>query len=153
MKRSAPPVGRPQEQRHPVGHPAGPAGVPLQAVREALLNALAHRDSSSYVRGSYVQVRLFADRPEIQSPGGLFGNVTPDNLKDEQSTRNTALMRLLEDLHLVENRGSGIKTALKYTNLRIDCKITRPHRRGGCAPLPVLRQRCFDSRQIVSVPA
>jgi ATP-dependent DNA helicase RecG len=65
------------------------------------------------VRGSYIQVRLFADRLEIQSPGGLFGNVTEENLETEHSTRNCALMRLMEDLHLVENRGSGIKAMLE----------------------------------------
>jgi ATP-dependent DNA helicase RecG len=55
---------------------------PREALREALANAIAHRDYSSYVRGSYVQIRMFADRLEIQSPGGLFGNVTVENLID-----------------------------------------------------------------------
>ena len=46
---------------------------PQAALREAIANAVAHRDYSSYVRGSYTQIRMFADRLEIQSPGGLFG--------------------------------------------------------------------------------
>lgn len=86
---------------------------PESAVREALVNAVAHRDYSHFVRGSYIQIRLFADRLEVQSPGGLYGGVTEDNLEDEQSTRNRVLMRLLEDLHLVENRGSGIRAMLE----------------------------------------
>jgi len=86
---------------------------PPEALREALANAIAHRDYSPYVRGSYIQVRMFADRMEIQSPGGLFGNVTIDNLDQEQSTRNTRLMRLMEDLHIVENRGNGIQAMLQ----------------------------------------
>lgn len=86
---------------------------PQEAVREAILNAVAHRDYSQFVRGSYIQIRLFADRLEIQSPGGLFGNVTEENLEDEHSTRNSMLMRFMEDLHLVENRGSGIKSMLE----------------------------------------
>ena len=93
---------------------------PQEALREAIANALAHRDYSPYVRGSYVQVRLFADRLEVQSPGGLFGNVTVDNIEEEQSTRNARLMRMMEDLHIVENRGSGIKAmlhALREANL------------------------------------
>ncbi len=49
---------------------------------------------------------------EIQSPGGLYGTVTLETLEEEQSTRNRTLVRLLEDLHLVENRGSGIKAML-----------------------------------------
>ena len=86
---------------------------PEEAIREAVLNAVAHRDYSPYVRGSYIQIRLFADRLEVQSPGGLYGNVTEENLEEESSTRNSVLMRLMEDLHLVENRGSGIRAMLE----------------------------------------
>jgi ATP-dependent DNA helicase RecG len=43
----------------------------------------------------------------------LFGNVTVENLEEEHSTRNARLMRMMEDLHIVENRGSGIKTMLQ----------------------------------------
>ena len=86
---------------------------PEEAVREAVLNAIAHRDYSPHVRGSYIQIRLFAERVEVQSPGGLYGNVTEENLEEENSTRNSVLMRLMEDLHLVENRGSGIRAMLE----------------------------------------
>lgn len=85
---------------------------PEEAIREAIVNAVAHRDYSPFARGSYVQVRLFADRLEIQSPGGLYGNVTEESLEEEQSTRNRILMRLMEDARLVENRGSGIQAML-----------------------------------------
>ena len=81
---------------------------PRPAVREALLNAVAHRDYSAYMRGSQVQVRLFADRLEISSPGGLFGDVTLETLEVRQSTRNQRLMQLMEDHRLVDNRGTGI---------------------------------------------
>ena len=86
---------------------------PLDAVREVIANAVAHRDYSPYVRGSYIQIRLFADRIEVQSPGGLFGNVNIENLEEQHSTRNARLMRILEDLHVVENRGSGIGSMLR----------------------------------------
>jgi ATP-dependent DNA helicase RecG len=56
---------------------------------------------------------MFADRLEIQSPGGLFGNVTVEDIEEEHSTRNTRLMRMMEDMHIVENRGSGIKAMLQ----------------------------------------
>lgn len=85
---------------------------PQEALREALANAVAHRDYSQGVRGAKIQVRMFADRLEIRSPGGLFGNVTVDNIDEEHSTRNARLMRMLEDMHVVENRGSGIKAML-----------------------------------------
>jgi len=99
---------------------------PEEAVREAIANAVAHRDYSHYVRGSYIQIRLFADRLEIQSPGGLHGNVSEDTLENDQSTRNSTLMRLMEDTqledgrYLVENRGSGIPAmieAMRNANL------------------------------------
>jgi len=81
---------------------------PRPALREALLNAVAHRDYSAYMRGSQVQVKLFADRLEISSPGGLFGDVTLDTLEEKQSTRNQRLMQMMEDHRLVDNRGTGI---------------------------------------------
>jgi len=93
---------------------------PEEAIREAIANAVAHRDYSNFVRGSYVQVRLFADRLEVQNPGGLYGSVTEETLEFENSTRNRALMRLLEDVHIVENRGSGIASmieAMRKANL------------------------------------
>ena len=84
---------------------------PRESLRESIANAVAHRDYSPYVRGSYIQIRMFADRLEVQSPGGLFGNVTVDNLEDEHSTRNARLMRMMEDMQVVENRGSGMRHA------------------------------------------
>ena len=81
---------------------------PRAALREALLNAVAHRDYSAYMRGSQVQVKLFADRLEISSPGGLFGDVTLETLENKQSTRNQRLMQMMEDHRLVDNRGTGI---------------------------------------------
>ena len=85
---------------------------PRESLRESIANAVAHRDYSPYVRGSYIQIRMFADRLEVHSPGGLFGNVTVDNLEDEHSTRNARLMRMMEDMQVVENRGSGISAML-----------------------------------------
>src|SRR5439155_6893443 len=73
-----------------------------------------------YVRGSQIQVRMFADRLEVQSSGGLYGNVTEDTLEEGETTRNRFLMRLMEDLHIAENRGSGIDTmlaAMRHANL------------------------------------
>lgn len=87
---------------------------PLEALREALVNAVVHRDYSRYAVGTQVQVRLYPDRIEITNPGGLFGPVTVDHLGEPgvQSTRNSVLARIFEDLGLMENRGSGIRTML-----------------------------------------
>lgn len=94
---------------------------PEAAVREALVNALTHRDLSGGARGTPVQVQLFPDRLTVLNPGGLFGPVSVDRLGEEgiSATRNQVLMKLLEDTitpdegRLVcENRGSGISAML-----------------------------------------
>lgn len=97
---------------------------PIPAIREAVINALVHRDYSSYTEGSYVQVRMFNDRIEIQSPGGLYGEVTLEMLSNNRhDIRNKNLVRILEDIKVVENRGSGILTMIK--ELR-DMKLEPP---------------------------
>jgi ATP-dependent DNA helicase RecG len=94
---------------------------PLEALREALVNALAHRDYSPLARGTPVQVRIFPDRLEVENAGGLFGPVTVERLGEPGllATRNAHLMRLLEDLPvedgrvMCENRGTGITAMLE----------------------------------------
>jgi len=82
---------------------------PEEALREAVVNAVAHRDYSPQALGSHIRLEMYADRLEVQSFGGLFGPVNEENLEETQSTRNQLLMQLLEDWGLVENRGAGIR--------------------------------------------
>lgn len=88
---------------------------PPDAVREALVNAVGHRDYGKLARGTQVQVQLFQNRLEIRNPGGLFGPVNEENLGEAgvQAARNQFLMQLLEDLGPAENRGSGIPTIFR----------------------------------------
>ena len=82
---------------------------PMIAVREAVLNALVHRDYSVHTEGTPVQLLMFTDRLEIRNPGGLYGRITVDNLgKMRTDTRNPVLATMLEYLHITENRYSGI---------------------------------------------
>ena len=82
---------------------------PLDAVREALLNALAHRDYSRYTENQPIQVRLYPDRLEIRNPGGLYGRLCIEQLgKAQPDTRNPELVLTMEILGLTENRYSGI---------------------------------------------
>jgi len=78
---------------------------PRFALREAIVNAVAHRDYT--LRGSRIQVRLFPDRIEVQTPGGLPPPVTVDNIEDEQTARNEAIVTLLQDYDFMERRGYG----------------------------------------------
>jgi ATP-dependent DNA helicase RecG len=82
-----------------------PAFLPA-VVREAIVNAVAHRDYS--VRGEGIRLLLFSDRLEVYSPGRLPGHVTLENLKDERFSRNEALVALLSDLGFIERLGYGI---------------------------------------------
>jgi ATP-dependent DNA helicase RecG len=61
---------------------------PEEAFREALVNAVAHRDYSSTVLGSQVRIEMYADRLEIISRGRLFGPVSLTNLETAQASRN-----------------------------------------------------------------
>jgi len=49
---------------------------PVEAIREAMLNALIHRDYSHFTEGTPIQIDFFTDRMEIHSPGGLYGRMT-----------------------------------------------------------------------------
>jgi ATP-dependent DNA helicase RecG len=80
---------------------------PIQAVREAVTNAVAHRDYS--LAGQKVQVRMFDDRLEIESPGGLAGPVTLDTLETRRYSRNPRLAQARYNLRLVEEMGTGIR--------------------------------------------
>jgi ATP-dependent DNA helicase RecG len=80
--------------------------LPMSVVREAIVNAVAHRDYS--VRGEGIRLLLFSDRLEVYSPGRLPGHVTLENIKDERFSRNEALVSLLSDLGFIERLGYGV---------------------------------------------
>lgn len=89
---------------------------PEEVLREAIVNALVHRDFSEYARGMQVQVELYPDRLVVRNPGGLYGPVEITSLGTNtvSSSRNRVLLKILEDTplgdgHMVcENRGTGI---------------------------------------------
>lgn len=83
---------------------------PLQAVRELVVNAVAHRDYS--IQGDGIRLYLFSDRLEITSPGGLPGPVTIDNIVDERFSRNSTIVQVLSDLGFIERLGYGVDRVL-----------------------------------------
>lgn len=84
---------------------------PIKAVREAILNALVHRDYSIHTENVPIRIEMYRDRMEITNSGGLYGKITIDALgKVHPETRNAALANMLELLNITENRYSGIPT-------------------------------------------
>jgi len=79
---------------------------PSDAVREALVNAVAHRDYRITGRG--IEIRMYTDRMEIISPGGLPAHITLDNLVEEHYSRNPRLVNGLYQWGYIEELGLGI---------------------------------------------
>lgn len=84
---------------------------PITAIREAILNALVHRDYSIHTEGMPIQLIMYENRMEIRNPGGIYGRIKIDQLgKVQPDTRNPVIASELEVLKVTENRYSGIPT-------------------------------------------
>ncbi|CAN7150406.1 ATP-binding protein [Acidovorax sp. Leaf78] len=79
-------------------------------VREAILNAVAHRD---YRLGGSIFIRQFAKRLEVVSPGGLPPGITPENIIDQQYPRNRRLAEALARCGLIERSGQGMNLMME----------------------------------------
>ncbi len=80
--------------------------LPLDAIREALVNAVSHREYR--LRGRRVEIRQFDDRLEIISPGSLPAYITVDNMVEEHFSRNSRIVRGLYQWKLIEELGLGV---------------------------------------------
>ena len=86
---------------------------PMEALREAIANALIHRDYSTQTENAYISVYMYNDRIEIINPGALYGTNRLDKLgtATTMEARNTTIVRILEEKgSVIENRHSGIPT-------------------------------------------
>jgi ATP-dependent DNA helicase RecG len=79
---------------------------PSSAVREALVNAVAHRDYR--LTGRSIEIRMYTDRMEITSPGGLPAHITLDNIVEEHYSRNPRLVNGLFQWGYIEELGLGV---------------------------------------------
>ncbi len=79
--------------------------LPLDAIKEALTNALCHRDY--FENGAKIMVELYDDRLEISNPGGLLSYVAED-FGHRSRSRNPLIFRMFTRMHLVESVGTGI---------------------------------------------
>ena len=80
--------------------------LPESALREAIVNVIAHRD---YRSTANVQVYIFQDRVEIVTPGGLPAGMREEDLGSKSVPRNPLLFGMLYRMKLVEQIGSGIR--------------------------------------------
>jgi ATP-dependent DNA helicase RecG len=80
--------------------------LPEEALREALVNAMAHRD---YFSTAHVQVDIYLDRVDISNPGGLVSGLPRKDFGKRSMPRNPLLMDLLQRIDKVEWAGSGIR--------------------------------------------
>jgi len=108
------------------------AEYPEFAWREVIVNAIAHRDYS--ITGTAIQVRMFDDRLEIESPGGLPGIVTVENIRRRHFSRNPQIVGVLRAWHYIEELGLGVD------------RVFREMEAFGAAP-PVIT----DDRGVVTV--
>ena len=94
---------------------------PMRALREAVANALVHRDYSEYTENAYVQVYMYSDRIEIINPGALYGQNKVEQLGTAtiMEARNPNIIKILEEkdplineenIKTLENRHTGIPT-------------------------------------------
>lgn len=82
---------------------------PESACREALVNAIAHRDYSR--EGSPIEIFIFDDRMEFRSPGGLLASITIDKLTKLQGiheSRNVLIAKTLREIGYMREMGEGI---------------------------------------------
>ena len=97
------------------------ADYPVRAIREAIVNAIIHRDYQ--IVGSEIHIDMFDNRLEITSPGGMIDGSFVQNLditKVSSMRRNRVISDIFNRLHLMERRGSGLTRIVEsYENFNI----------------------------------
>ncbi|MDZ4678450.1 MAG: ATP-binding protein [Oligoflexia bacterium] len=93
--------------------------IPQEAWREAIANAIIHRDYN--MGGTSIQIRVFPDRIEIINPGRLPLGISPENIGELSSRRNEIIADMFARLDIVEKAGTGIiriREAMKAEGLK-----------------------------------
>jgi ATP-dependent DNA helicase RecG len=83
---------------------------PFEAVRELMVNAIAHRDYN--IQGDGIHLNIFADRLEVISPGSLPGPMTLQNLLEARFSRNPVIAQVLSDMGFIERLGYGLNRVM-----------------------------------------
>ena len=95
--------------------------IPETVFKEAIINALAHRDY--YDKGARITVEVFNDRVEISNPGGLISGIPKNEFGKRSLSRNPLIFGLFERIRMVEQIGSGIS---RMRELMIEANLTEP---------------------------
>lgn len=111
---------------------------PMKALREAITNAVMHRDW--FVEGANVFVEIYTDRIEVISPGGLPKGMTLADLGRKSIRRNALIADLLHRIDFIEKAGTGIK------------RMRDEARERGC-PDPVYEATSFFTASFYPNPA
>ena len=83
---------------------------PVEALREAIVNALAHRDWTRYEE---IEIARYADRLEVLSPGALQNSMTVEKMvAGQRSSRNPSIVEVLRDYGYVDARGMGVRNKI-----------------------------------------
>ena len=80
--------------------------IPEVAIKEALVNAIVHRDY--YEKGARISIEIFDNRIEITNPGGLVNSIAKSDFGKRSLSRNPLIFGLFQRLNMVEQIGSGI---------------------------------------------
>ena len=92
--------------------------VPIEVLREAIVNAIAHRD---YTVSGPIRVLIFDDRIEIRTPGKLPNSVTVESIRvgGAHVVRNPTLYNLLNKIGMVTDIGSGVYRMIKLVQEKL----------------------------------
>ncbi|MEM0518950.1 MULTISPECIES: RNA-binding domain-containing protein [Aequorivita] len=95
--------------------------IPETVFKEAIINALAHRDY--YDKGARISIEVFTDRVEVSNPGGLVSGIPKNEFGKRSLSRNPLIFGLFERIRMVEQVGSGIS---RMRDLMVEEDLTPP---------------------------
>lgn len=95
--------------------------IPETVFKEAIVNALSHRDY--YEKGATILIEVFDNRVEISNPGGLVSAILPEQFGTKSFSRNPLIFGLFNRMDLVEQVGSGIQ---RMRDLMSDAELPQP---------------------------
>jgi ATP-dependent DNA helicase RecG len=121
--------------------------IPEAVLKEALVNALAHRDY--YDKGARITVELFDDRLVFTNPGGLVSSIPPEKFGTISRSRNPLVFGLMERIRMVEYIGSGVMRMRKAMK---DAALPQPDfGLNGTFSISLEKQAGFEAEEPVMV--